>query len=123
MKRKKAPKPPHIYLIAAAKKTWYWSSERRMAIQLASVGPDRIRCAGCQEILPKKLKINGRLMWQVDHIDPVGPGPTSVTSTSSWATFYSRLFVPVDNLQILCTVCHQLKTNKENAARRKKKAS
>jgi 5-methylcytosine-specific restriction endonuclease McrA len=94
-----------------------------MAVELASVGSDLIRCAVCLQLLPKGLKIRGRKMWQVDHVDPVGAGPVTTHGFAGWDEYYRRLFCPVSNLQVLCTVCHQIKTNKENAARRKKKPS
>ena len=52
---------------------------------------------------------------QVDHIDPVVP-PSGFTS---WDDFINRLFCSAKNLQVLCKTCHQVKTKKETAERKK----
>lgn len=73
---------------------------------------------------PSKSKTNKRLKWEfqcakcrkfyaqsdvsVDHIKPVG----SLRSTSDLASFVSNLFCELDNLRVLCNVCH-LKVTKE----------
>jgi len=48
---------------------------------------------------------------QVDHIQPVVPVDREILS---WDEYIERLFCGVDNLQVLCKPCHQIKTNDEN---------
>ena len=62
-------------------------------------------CAKCGEGFPEKLT-------QVDHISPV-VDPT--IGFNGWDDFIERLFCEVDNLQVLCKPCHQIKTNEEKA--------
>ena len=46
----------------------------------------------------------------VDHIEPViNPGVGFI----NWDTYIERMFCPVDNFQILCSNCHDIKTAKE----------
>ena len=48
---------------------------------------------------------------QVDHIEPVG----SLTKASDLPRFVEGLFCEVDNLRVLCRVCHQAITNLSRA--------
>jgi 5-methylcytosine-specific restriction endonuclease McrA len=52
---------------------------------------------------------------QVDHIVPAG----KLSSYKDIAGFAERLFCEADGMQVLCTECHQKKTNAERAARKK----
>ena len=47
---------------------------------------------------------------QVDHIVPV---VDPVTGFTTWDDFISRLFCDKDNLQVLCTECHKIKSKEE----------
>lgn len=47
---------------------------------------------------------------QVDHITPV---VDPVKGFKDWNTFIKRLFCDIDNLQVLCKPCHEIKTKKE----------
>lgn len=61
------------------------------------------RCAGCLQEFPAKGVC-------VDHIQPViDPNGSFV----NWDTYIERMFCPVENLQILCSLCHDVKTQKE----------
>ena len=59
-------------------------------------------CNGCKQYFPEKI-VN------VDHIIPVG----SLTCKEDLPGFVERLFCEVDNLQVLCSTCHDLKTKNE----------
>lgn len=77
-------------------------------------------CASCKE------QFKGAQV-QVDHIEPVGKTPIfpPAPEDTSWSTWLLRLFCVVDNLQVLCKECHQIKTKKEKQdgkAHRSKKA-
>jgi len=52
---------------------------------------------------------------QVDHIVPAG----KLSSYRDIAGFCKRLFCEADGMQVLCTECHQKKTNAERKARKK----
>lgn len=52
---------------------------------------------------------------QVDHVNPiVNPDDGFV----SWDEYIKNLFCPIENLQVLCTTCHDAKTLGENKLRK-----
>ena len=61
------------------------------------------QCNCCKKWFPAK-EIN------VDHIIPAG----NLQSAKDLPGFVERLFCEVDNLQVLCTDCHDVKTKKES---------
>lgn len=67
------------------------------------------KCKKCKKDFPAK-------QVQVDHKEPVVDPKTGFTT---WDSFIERLFCEKNNLQVLCTTCHDLKTKKEkNDSRR-----
>jgi 5-methylcytosine-specific restriction endonuclease McrA len=66
-------------------------------------------CALCNDWFPDKEV-------QVDHIRPCG----SLKSYDDLPSFVSTLYCESDNLQVVCTTCHQAKTNDERRRRKKK---
>lgn len=60
-------------------------------------------CAACQQEYTNKDV-------QVDHIQPVVDPKLGF---QDWNTFIDRLFCDADNLQVLCTACHNTKTKTE----------
>lgn len=51
---------------------------------------------------------------QVDHIVPAG----RLTCAADLPEFVSKLFCEIDNLQVLCTTCHTVKTNSERKTKK-----
>lgn len=49
---------------------------------------------------------------EVDHATPVVDPKTGFVD---WNTFIDRLFCPSENLSVLCSTCHDTKTNSEKA--------
>ena len=66
------------------------------------------QCNQCKEWFPDKL-IN------VDHIIPAG----SLNHANDLPGFVEKLFCEVDNLQVLCTTCHDKKTLAEKQSKKK----
>jgi 5-methylcytosine-specific restriction endonuclease McrA len=106
--KKKIAWNPHPYLVAAARRIWRWSPERREIANACAVGLTKRRCVKCEETKARKEV-------QIDHIVPVGKQPRS---WSEYPGFYERLFCAVSNLQPLCKTCHTAKSNLENKARK-----
>jgi ribosomal protein L44E len=52
---------------------------------------------------------------QVDHIEPV----VSSGGFTTWDDYIQRLYCSKDNLQVLCTKCHDAKTLTEKGERNK----
>lgn len=67
------------------------------------------KCASCRDDFPAK-------MVQVDHVKPA----VGIEGFSSWDSFIEGLFCEKDNLQVLCSECHNTKSKGEREARRKK---
>jgi 5-methylcytosine-specific restriction endonuclease McrA len=68
------------------------------------------QCKKCKAWHPEK-NIN------VDHVHPVG----TLKSANDLPFFVENLFCEIDNLQVLCSDCHDAKTKKEAANRKKSK--
>lgn len=66
------------------------------------------QCAACRDWFPNS-------QVEVDHIHPAG----SLRCADDLPGFVTRLYCEEDNLQTLCSTCHQSKTNEERARRKK----
>lgn len=66
------------------------------------------QCNVCKKWFQEKL-IN------VDHIHPAG----SLNCANDLPGFVERLFCETDNLQVLCSGCHNIKTQKEKTCKKK----
>ncbi len=65
------------------------------------------RCAGCKEEFPAKGV-------QVNHVDPV----IGDSGFIDWDTYIERMFCPVENLNVLCRTCHDVKSAQERKDRK-----
>ena len=94
---------------ALRQKSRWWKPilQAKLAARRAYKGPNKrqkfeYQCATCNTWLPEK-KIN------VDHIRPAG----SLNCAADLPGFVERLFCEIDNLQVLCEKCHDVKTKLE----------
>jgi 5-methylcytosine-specific restriction endonuclease McrA len=94
---------------ALRQKSRWWKpiSEAKAKAKRAYKGPLKrqkfeYQCAECKGWFPDK-KVN------VDHIIPAG----TLRCADDLPAFVERLFCEVDNLQVLCSTCHNIKTQKE----------
>lgn len=94
---------------ALRQKSRWWKpiTECKMKARRAYKGPSKrqkfeYQCNSCKEWFPEK-QIN------VDHIKPAG----SLNCKEDLAGFVERLFCELDNLQVLCESCHDVKTKLE----------
>lgn len=95
------------------KKSLYWPA-RNEALKLARVERGFYKCQNCGKLFSRKEV-------HVDHIKSV---IDTKEAWQSWDVYISRLFVPVEELQVLCIRDHESKTLLENNLRqinRKKK--
>jgi len=91
---------------ALRQKSRWWKpiTECKLKAKRAYKGPNKrqkfeYKCASCQNWFAEK-NIN------VDHISPAG----SLNCAQDLPGFVERLFCEQDNLQVLCTACHDVKT-------------
>jgi 5-methylcytosine-specific restriction endonuclease McrA len=72
-------------------------------------------CSECKEHVPTTVKNGARRTKNVlvDHIEPIVP----VTGWVSWDSCIERMFCEVDNLQLLCKACHDIKSKEETGER------
>jgi 5-methylcytosine-specific restriction endonuclease McrA len=84
------------------------------ALKNARVKRGFYTCASCKEIVPYKVRVNGKLKKNI-HVDHIVPIVNPETGFISWDDYIERMFCEIDNLQILCTDCHKLKCDEERA--------
>ena len=65
-------------------------------------------CCSCKEQFTAKGVV-------VDHVEPVIPVGVGFTT---WDEYIERMFCPVDNLQVLCGTCHDVKSKEERQLRK-----
>lgn len=94
---------------ALRQKSRWWKpiSQAKAKSRRTYKGPNKrqryeYQCNQCKLWFPEK-KIN------VDHIEPVG----ALNSSADLPGFVERLFCEIDNLQVLCESCHNVKTKNE----------
>jgi hypothetical protein len=122
MKKTKVKKEwsPHPYLVAAFRKVWYWSPERRQTLSSAKIGKDQWQCHSCPNIVvkekyvTKKGRSRTRMTGSVDHIVPIGKQPRS---WGEYNEYLAKTFCPASNLQVLCKACHGVKSKSEGKER------
>lgn len=81
---------------------------RNEAMKLARIERGRYRCATCEGIFHRK-EIN------VDHINPVVPLKDGFTT---WDIYINNMFPKPEGFQILCELCHSIKTQNELSLRK-----
>lgn len=99
-------------VIKALRKAWLWSPVRRACLKAALTGSKNEvgeATSLCNECGNEVVKV------YADHIQPVVP----VAGFDSWDELVRRFFA-AGNHQALCKRCHDDKSKKENAGRKKK---
>ncbi len=94
--------------------TYKWGPKNQCK-KNARIGRNQYTCAGCKGVFPNK-EVN------VDHIEPV----VTEQGFTTFDDYIYRMFCPIENLQVLCSECHNAKTLTEVGGRkryRRKKAT
>jgi 5-methylcytosine-specific restriction endonuclease McrA len=97
------------YLIAWLRRGSYRWPYRNEALKLARVARGLYQCASCSEVF-KKQDV------KLDHIKPVVDPRTGYVDLNTYA---DRMFVGTSGWQVLCSPCHDGKTQIEKEIRKK----
>ena len=81
----------------------------------------KYRCAGCGELVPATIKV-GRIRKKNIHVDHIEPVIDPAVGWVSWDSTVDKLFCELDNLQALCTDCHDIKTQEEKDVAKARRA-
>ena len=84
------------------------------ALGLARTRRGFYKCAGCGEEVPASVK-EGRTRKKNVHVDHIEPIVDPAVGWTTWDDCIERMFCELDNLQVLCTDCHDKKCNEEKA--------
>lgn len=87
----------------------------------ARVGRGEYLCAECKQIVPATTKVGGRRVKNV-HVDHILPIVDPDVGFVSYDELVERMFCEKDNLQVLCTECHTVKTDDEKARAKARRA-
>lgn len=109
------------FINSALRRIFGWSDQYKACKERAFIGRvDRhlvYECEGCHQRLVKNVDDK----FFVDHIESVVPIEGWVNDQHYASEIVNRMFVDVDGLQYLCSMCHYLKTQIENQERRASK--
>ena len=84
-------------------------------LKKAKIGRGVYRCNVCKQEVPVSHVVNGkrRKNVQIDHVNPV----ITEEGFVDWNRFIENLFCEEDNLQAICSACHDEKTKQERMTR------
>ncbi len=91
------------------------------ALALAREERGKYRCAGCGSLVPASVKV-GRMRKKNVHVDHIHPIIDPAIGWVSWDDTIDRMFCELDNLQVLCTECHDVKTQEEKEIAKARRA-
>lgn len=104
-------KQKSFFISTLRRSTFRWKP-RNNVLKAARVAYGKYKCASCGEIVRAKDKV-------LDHIDP------AVDPEKGWQgadSLVERMLPYEEGWQVLCILCHTIKTEKENNIRKTKKA-
>jgi 5-methylcytosine-specific restriction endonuclease McrA len=92
-----------------------------LSLKDARVGRGEYLCVGCKQTVPATIKVGGRRVKNV-HVDHIKPIVDPDVGFVSYDELIERMFCEADNLQVLCTECHTIKTDDEKARAKARRA-
>jgi len=106
-------------IIASLRQIWrFYDPNRKKCIDEARTRRGYYKCNMCGLEVPstvrKKNSLGKKSNIIVDHINPIIP----ISGWVDFNHFISHLFCSIDNLQLLCSSCSDIKTKEENKQRR-----
>lgn len=100
-------------IIASLRQIWrFYDPSRKKCIDEARLKRGYYKCNMCGMEVPSTVNKKSNIV--VDHINPIIP----VSGWVDFNHFILHLFCPVDNLQLLCRSCSDIKTKQENRQRK-----
>ena len=96
-----------------------WWKPISEVLKKAKVARGIYLCNVCKQEVPVSHVVNGkrRKNIAIDHVNPV----VAETGFVDWNQFIHNLFCEEDNLQAICSACHDKKTQLERTNRQQKK--
>lgn len=91
-------------------------------VKNAKEGRNEYRCACCGELVPSTVKVDGKRVKNI-HVDHINPVIDPSVGFTTWDEVIENLFSELDNLQLLCTACHDIKTNQEKQIAKERRAN
>lgn len=93
-------------------------------VKAAKVGRNEYQCAGCGEIVPSTIKNaeTGKREKNI-HVDHIKPVIDPALGFTTWDDCIENLFSELDNLQLLCSACHKIKTDQEKQIAKERRAN
>ncbi len=80
--------------------------------RLARVRRGWYLCACCKQEIPASITKKGKRVNNA-HVDHIAPIVDPAVGFTDWNDCIERMFCELDNLQLLCTKCHDKKSAKE----------
>lgn len=80
-------------------------------------------CACCGEEVPTSVKKEGSRRREKNvHVDHINPIIDPAVGWTTWDECIDRMFSELDNLQVLCSKCHKVKTDEEKQIAKDRRA-
>lgn len=109
------------FVKSALRQAWMRWGPNNKAKGAARMSRGVYLCNGCKQHVPASIKVDGKRKNNVftDHINPVIDPSVGFVG---WDSVVERMYVEVDELQVLCTSCHKTVTDEERSIAKERKA-